>query len=86
MDNNSITDKSNGKQENQSQLATDNQTSPVHHGPPSRKQAMMRIFLKDAPTLMAILGVLAGIGYYIYSQNPWLLLTFLPILFGTGSR
>ena len=52
------------------------------HRLPGCKQALIRLLPRDPYSLIASIGVLAGIGYYAYSQNPWLLLLFIGILFG----
>jgi hypothetical protein len=49
---------------------------------PGWKAALLGALPKDTYSLVASIGVLAGIGYYIHAQNPWLLLTFIGLLFG----
>jgi hypothetical protein len=46
------------------------------------KEASTHLLPNDLPSLIASIGVLAGIVYYFNTQNPWLLLTFISILFG----
>jgi hypothetical protein len=53
--------------------------------PPTWREALTRLVPKDPYTLIASIGVLAGIAYYASSQNPWLLLTFISLLFGRSA-
>ncbi len=77
MDKDIIPNESIDEHETKPQTIMGKQTLPLN-----QKETLTSLLPKDLPSLIASIGVLAGIVYYAYTQNPWLLLTFLGILFG----
>jgi hypothetical protein len=47
------------------------------------RQAMIRLLPKDHYSAVLTIGLVSGIGYYIYAHDTLLLTTFLSIMFGS---
>jgi hypothetical protein len=47
------------------------------------RRAIVRLLPKDHHSAVMTIGLISGIGYYIYARDSLLLTTFLSIMFGT---